>query len=425
MGDASRIDDPPPTQAATDRTVDVMVLGLRGFPDVQGGIERHAENLFPTIARDHSVMVVVRSTYLPPNYPSEWRQVRFKRLWAPRSKAFEAIAHTLLGVTYASVRRPRILHIHGIGPALLTPLARLLGLRVVVTHHGPDYDREKWGSLGRLILRAGEAAGMNFAHRRIVISQTIKELVHTKYGLDSIAIPNGVNLPSIVSTTGALEEFRLTPRRYVLLVSRLVPEKRHLDLLHAFTRAAMPDWKLVFVGGVDHPDAYSHLVERTAADTPGVVTTGFQSGLALRELYSHAGLFVLPSSHEGLPIALLEALSYGLPVLASDIPANCEVGLPLENYFHLGDIEGLAAGIKRFSAKEVTESWRQETRLWVSRRYNWEEIAQSTLAVYASLIGPVGRPTTGGREHPIMETRPIMHQSIASPTSSASDTPRS
>jgi glycosyltransferase involved in cell wall biosynthesis len=312
--------------------------------------------------------------------------VHFHSLWAPPSKGLEAILHTFLGVLYAGfVRRPDVLHIQAIGPAIMTPLAKLLGLKVVVTHHGPDYDRQKWGRFAKLVLQLGERFGMRWSNERIVISEVIRRIVLNKYGLDSVLIPNGVVLPVMPDTAGELTSFGLEPGKYILLVSRLVPEKRHVDLIAAFQQAMLPGWKLAIVGASDHPDTYVTHVLDMAAATPGVVCTGLQTGQALRELYANAGIFVLPSSHEGLPIAMLEALSYGLPVVASDIPANMEVGLPDEHYFPLGDVNALSERLAEFSAKYLTAEDRETRRSWVSGRFNWNDIARQTLAVYKTV----------------------------------------
>ncbi len=373
-----------PENQESSRQLQVCWLGLRGFPSVQGGVETHAEHLCPLLREYGCDMdVIVRSPYKPSGHGQTWRGVRFVRLWCPKSRALEAIIHTSLGVLYAGlVKRPDVLHLQAIGPALMAPLARLFGLTVVVTHHGPDYDRQKWGRFAKWVLRTGEALGMRFAHKRIVISQTIRRLVREKYGLDSDLIPNGVDLPQLPASTGALQRFALEPGRYVLLVSRLVPEKRHPDLIRAFALARLDGWKLALVGSSDHPDGYTEEVAALVRSTPGVVATGFQTGLALSELYAHAGLFVLPSSHEGLPIALLEALSYGLPVIASDIAANIEVGLPPKHYFLLGDVACLARRLTEFSSKPVDAAAREQTRQWVAARYDWRHIAAQTRLAY-------------------------------------------
>jgi glycosyltransferase involved in cell wall biosynthesis len=363
-----------------------MFLGLRGFPAVQGGIESHAERLCPILARmGCRVEVVVRSRYVGSECGTSWEGVRYLRLWSPRSKRLEAIVHTFLGVLVAAIRRPDVLHIHAIGPALMVPLARVLGLRVVVTHHGQDYDRQKWGGFAKMVLRLGERAGMRWSNARIAISRAIVDHVRQTYSRDCLLIPNGVSLPEPPITRSAVDAYGLTPGRYVLLVSRLVPEKRHCDLIEAFRRAGLAGWRLAIVGGADHPDAYSRQVVEEATRTHGVVCTGFLSGTPLHELYAHAGMFVLPSSHEGLPISMLEALSYGLPVIASDIPANREIGLPADSYFPVGDVDRMAKRIAKIAAAPVLESERAARRAWVASRFDWHSVARQTLEVYRGI----------------------------------------
>ncbi len=365
-----------------------MVLGLRGFPDIQGGVETHAEHLYPLLAGlGCEVEVIVRTPYSEPLRKS-WKGIRFRRLWSPRKSGVEAFVHTFLGVLYAGMKRPDILHLHAIGPAIMTPLARFLGLKVVVTHHGPDYDREKWGPFARWVLRTGERLGMRYASQRIVISRVIESMVRERYRCESRVIPNGVVLPAIPASDHILRRFSLEPGRYILLVSRLVPEKRHLDLISAFASARPAGWKLVLVGDTEKGERYVKSVLERARAVPDVVITGFQSGRNLQELYANAGLFVLPSSHEGLPIAMLEALSYGLPVVASAIPANLEVELPRDHYFPLGDIPALAELITRFSAREFDRHYREQLRQTVASRYCWQKIARDTKAVYEAAIQP-------------------------------------
>lgn len=373
--------------ANVERRPHVMFLGLRGFPDVQGGVETHCEHLCPELVKlGCDVTVLVRSPYQPVEVGSDWQGVKFVSLWAPKSRSLEAILHSVVGVFYAALARPDILHIQAIGPALVTPLARLFGLKVVVTHHGPDYDRQKWGRFAKFALESGERWGVKFSNAVVVISKTIQQLVMDKHRVSSFLIPNGVKLPVIPNTQSVLNQFELIPNQYVLLVSRLVPEKRHFDLIKAFKESNLVGWKLVLVGASDHPDAYVQQLIDAAAQDERIVMTGFQKGLALSELYGHAGFFVLPSSHEGLPIAMLEALSYGLPVIASNIPANLEVGLNSEHYFSLGDIADLREKLIKQTQQTVTQESKAELRDWVKQRYNWLDISKKTKQVYEELI---------------------------------------
>lgn len=370
------------------KKLSVMWLGFRGFPQVQGGVEVHAEQICPLLADlGCDVHVITRSPYQPKDIGKSWRGVQFHNLWSPRSKTLETIVHSLLGVLYAGlIKRPDILHIQSMGPAFWTLLARLLGLKVVMTTHGIDYERHSWGRLAKLVLKAGEFFGMRCSNARIVISKRIQQHNLDKHRVNSVLIPNGVLLPELPSTIGSLQQFGLQPEKYILLVSRLVLEKRHHDLIEAFRLANLPDeWKLVIVGASDHPNAYTKSVLDAIEKTPNAVCTGFQSGLALRELYAHAHVFVLPSSHEGMPIAMLEALSYGLPVIASDISANLEIELPEEHYFPMGDVNALSAKICNFVEHPLTLEDREARRTWVAQRYDWKDIARRTLEVYQSI----------------------------------------
>ncbi len=368
----------------------VMWLGLRGFPGVQGGVESHAEQLCPLLHElGCRVTVLTRSGYRPRGLAASWRGVRFVQLWAPHHKQLEAVLHTGLGVLYAGlIARPDVLHIQAIGPSVWTWLARLMGLRVVVTHHGPDYDRQKWGTLAKMVLRLGEACAAHGASELIVISRVIQRSVACTHGRVGVLIPNGIAPPTSRPDPHLIEQFGLRPGRYVLLVSRLVPEKRHLDLIEAFRRSALPKgWQLAIVGAADHADAYARSVCDAAARVNGVCMTGFQTGETLQSLYANAGLFVLPSSHEGLPIAILEALSHGVRVLASDIPANVEIGLPSDCHFPLGDVPALAQRLKAIAAAPETDAQREARKAWATGKFSWERNARSTQAIYAQVCG--------------------------------------
>lgn len=364
----------------------IVIVGLRGIPDVQGGVERHVEKLAPRLAGlGCEVHVVGRRSYQPVDVLPIWKDVMLHATWSPRSKYLEAPLHTLFSIVYALRLRPDIIHFHAIGPSLFVPFARLLRFKVVVTHHGPDYERQKWGNLAKRILKVGERMGMLYSHARISISDTISNLIFKKYGKKSFLIPNGVEVPEFSKSKDVLETFRLTPSKYILMVSRFVPEKNHNDLVKGFNKASLGGWKLVFVGRADHADDYSSRLINDNKNNDDIVFTGFKIGDDLANLYHHAGVFVLPSSHEGLPIALLEALSFGLPAIASNIPANLEVGLPGDQYFQLGDSDDLSEKIRSISAKSSDYELREKISSSVIEKYDWDIIADKTLTVYKSL----------------------------------------
>ncbi|MBI5263588.1 MAG: glycosyltransferase family 4 protein [Bradyrhizobium sp.] len=374
----------------------IYMFGFRGFPSVQGGIETHAENLAPRLVElGARVTVCMRSPYVDPDIQKVWNGVRILRLWTVRNAYFETLLHSLVCAIVAAFRRPRLVHVHGIGPAIVTPLLRAFGLRVVVTHHGEDYNREKWGWAARTVLRAGEALGMRYANRRIAVSRSIAELVAAKYGKQCDVIPNGVLLSDVPVQSDRVTALGLEPGRYVLTVGRLVPEKRQLDLLRAFSSAKLGGWKLAIVGRIDHKNEYADRLAAEAARCENVVMAGFQTGESLRQLYAHAGLFVLPSSHEGLPIVLLEALSYGLPVLVSDIPSNLEVVSDGAHVFRVGDCEEMRSKIAALTVLEWSAEDRQTLRRESTARYNWTDIARRTLEVYDGVLGRKHRKEGG------------------------------
>lgn len=359
----------------------IVVAGTRGIPDIQGGVETHCEELYPRLAAmGHDVTVVRRSCYVTPqNRIKAYKGVRLKDIYAPRKKSIEAIVHTFLAVLYARKVGADVLHIHAIGPSILTPFARLLGLRVVMTHHGPDYDRQKWNKMAKTVLKLGERMGAKYANEVIVISTVIDNILRTKYGrMNARLIYNGVNTPAPATTTEYIRSLGLEPRKYVLAVGRFVEEKGFDLLVKAFSQMARPDCKLVIAGDADHEDHYSLALKQLAREN-GVVLTGFIRGVKLNELFTHARLFVLPSFHEGLPIVLLEALSYRLPVLVSDIPANSLSCLSPDHFFKTGNIQSLQENLSRkLSDGETCCSYDLSP-------YDWGHIARQVDEVYAAV----------------------------------------
>lgn len=366
----------------------VVVLGTRGFPDVQGGVEKHCEQLYPRLVElGCDVTVITRTPYISKERRvAEWNGVRFIHLWCPKRKSFEAITHTLLGILSSKFIRPDILHIHAIGPSLLTPIANLLGLPVVMTHHGPDYERAKWGTIAKAVLKIGERTGVNSSKRIIAISRGIQNHIKDKYKKDAIFIPNGVNIPEPVAPGKALKKWRLEPKGYVFSASRFVPEKGLHNLIEAYRMIKSPTFKLVIAGEADHETSYSRHLKKLAVETKGVVLTGFVTGETLAELYSNAGLFVLSSYYEGLPIALLEALSYGLPVLVSDIPQHREISLNKFRYYKLGDIRELSLKLVECFNTGIENSGKERYLSILQTEYNWDNIAGRTLEVYKDII---------------------------------------
>lgn len=362
----------------------VTVLGTRGIPHVLGGVETHCQALYPELHRQFGLAatVLARAPYVEYD-KGEFEGVALKALPAPRRRSLEAIFHSLLAAFYCRSQPCDLVHVHAIGPGLVVPLLRLLGKKVVFTHHGPDYDRQKWGRLAKWVLRLGERWAVRYANEVIVISEVINESIRREYDRqDAHLIYNGVRpaeLPSPEAIGATLGRFGLEPGGYLVAVGRFVEEKGLHDLIAAY-RQLDTELPLVLVGDADHPTPYSEHLKVLADETPGVIRTGFLSGDALVSVFSRAALFVMPSYHEGLPIALLEAMSFSLPVVVSDIPANLVVRLPASAYFSTGDVAALA---QRLRARLTLDPVDYSDYL---RLYDWSRIAGQTMAVYRKAL---------------------------------------
>ena len=364
----------------------IVVTGTRGIPNIMGGVETHCEELFPRIAeKGEDVTIIRRKSYVRDTL-TQWKGVKLVDIETPKKKSFEAIIHTFRAINKAKRLGADILHIHAIGPALLVPYAKMLGMKVVFTHHGPDYDRDKWGFAAKTMLKLGEIMGCKFADHVIVISSVIKELIAKRCGRTENVhlIYNGVPEPEICDNPEYFEELGIEKGKYILGMCRFVPEKHLHDLVEAYIllkkeQRIPEDIKLVLAGDTDFEDDYSRGLKELARKN-GVVLTGFIRGKKLHSLLTNALCYSLPSSHEGLPIALLEAMSYRLPVITSAIPANLEVDLDKECYHAVGDSDTLAKKLEAIISKPM-----QRIEYDMSK-YNWDMIAQQLEGVYKNLI---------------------------------------
>jgi glycosyltransferase involved in cell wall biosynthesis len=367
----------------------LFVTGTRGVPNIMGGVETHCEELFPRVAALGVDVTLARRTSYVKDELSEYKGVHLVNIKSPKKKCYEAIVHTFRAINEAKRMGADIIHIHAIGPALLAPYARLRGLKVVFTSHGPDYDRDKWNAGAKLMLKIGERMGVKFANEVIVISQVIKKMYETKYGrMDCHLIYNGVPQPEVCSCSEYFSELGIEEGNYVLGMCRFVPEKNLHHLVSAFILLkknnpelfdSLHPCKLVLAGDTDFEDDYSRDLKKMARAN-GVVLTGFVKGKKLHSLLTHAKCYVLPSSHEGLPISLLEAMSYDLPVIVSDIPANLEVGLNQSCYFETGNVEQLKDRLLDVLSKEVYRI------KYDMQQYNWDDIAKQVYGVYQLTI---------------------------------------
>ncbi len=382
------------------RKIRVAMVGLRAPWGTEGGVEQSVAELAPRLARlGCEVTVYCRSRYNALG-PGMHEGVRLVDVDTVYTKHLEAIVHTARALPSA-IAEADVVHLHATGPALLSWLPRLAGRATVVTVHGLDWQRDKWGWIARMALRGGAWAAASFPHRVIVVGHHLEEHYRDRYHRDSVFVPNGVGeIRSPALDVSGVPG--LTPGGYLLFVGRLVPEKGLARLIEAW-RGSGVSMPLVVVGGGTYSSEY---VERLKSDAPpGVIFPGPRYEAARDALLAHARAFVYASRVEGMPLAPLEAMASGLPVFLSDIPPHREIltgGLasPVDALTLEGPgwrvPEGaweealrVAASLDPATRAAVGEAGRTLVR----ERFGWDEVARRTLAVYEQALGATqGRP---------------------------------
>ncbi len=368
----------------------VAVLGSKGIPASFGGIERHVAELTSClVSRGFAVRVYCRPYYT--SITGSYQGVELVTIPTIYTKHLDAITHTFLSTVHAVFSGMDIVHYHAMGPSILSFVPRLFGMKTVVTVHGIDWKREKWGALASRFLRFGEYASARYPNRTIVISRVLERYYRERHGRPVAYIPNGLALRPPLPPRRITGLYGLRGRDYVLFVGRLVPEKGCHTLLEAFRRVGT-EMRLVVVGGTSHSDEYVERLHAAGREDARVLFAGYLYGDVLTELFSNSYAYVQPSSLEGLSLALLEALSLGSAVLASDIPENEEVLLdtgdaPRGLTFRNGDAADLREKLQSLiDHPEEADRLRAHGRAFVVDRYNWNRVAEQTAAVYEETL---------------------------------------
>ncbi len=368
------------------RPLRIAMIGQRGVPATFGGVERHVEEIGARLAaRGHEVIVYARTNYVEEPHET-WRGMTVRTLGTVDSKHLDAIVHSVNSTLAAMRAGVDVVHYHAVGPGLPSALPRYAGRGgVVQTIHGRDSERAKWGRGAQVVLRAAEWMSARVPDETIVVSRDLGEHYLRAHGRRTTWIPNGVDEPTLRPPSAIAERWGLTTGSYLLFVGRLVPEKAPDLLIRAFRR--LPgDVRLVIAGGSSFTDDYVADLHREASGDPRVVLAGYVFGDELEELYSNAAAFVLPSYLEGLPLTLLEAASYGTPVVASDIPPHLEVvgaDAPGHRLFPAGDEAALTEALRRALAETRIEREGAATmRESVLATYRWDAVTDDVEAVY-------------------------------------------
>ena len=361
----------------------IAMIGQKGIPATYGGIERHVEEISRRlVARGHQVTVYCRFHYTPAQ--SVHHGVRLVRLPSWNTKHLDTATHVALSTLHALAGGFDLIHYHALAPSAFAFLPRWFGMRTVVTVHGLDWQREKWGPVASWALRACEGPAVRFPDRTIVVSRTLQDYFRDHHHRDTVYIPNGTHLP-VARPPTHLGRFDIEPGKYVLFVGRLVPEKGAHYLIEAF-RNIRGDLKLAVVGGMSFTEGY--VTELRKQESDRIRMLDYVYGDTLEELWSNAYLVVLPSTMEGLSIALLEALSHGRCVLMSDIPENLEVAADCAISFRSRDITDLTEKLQRLiDDPELVRHYEGLARQRIREHYNWDRVVDAIEEVYRDVRG--------------------------------------
>ena len=369
----------------------IKFIGQKGIPVTFGGVEYHVDRLAVALAsRGHIVDVYVRSWYTPKTLKRH-QGVRLIHVPTIRTKHLDAAVHSLFSTLHALFSRGAVIHFHAIGPALFSFIPRLFGKKTVVTIHRLDWATEKWGRAARAVLKLGEAMATRIPRRTIVVSRELKRHVAERHGRDAVHISHGIELPDIVPPGTIRKKFNLDGGDYVLFMGRLSPEKRVDWVIRGFQSLRGPgieNLKLVIAGGTSATDAYVSRLREEASDDRRIVFTGYVTGIEKAELLSNARVFVMPSSLEGYPIALLEGKSYGRCCLVSDIPPHGEAVEDGRDgrLFDRNRFDAFVTALQELiDHPETASAVGQRARRTMEGQPGWDAVAEQTEAVYAGL----------------------------------------
>lgn len=371
----------------------IAVIGAKGLPPKQGGIEHYCAEVYPRmVAQGHSVDLYARSTYTNGSWGERYDFEGVKVISLPgiEMRGVDAFITSAIAAVIASAKKYDIVHFHALGPSLFTCLPRIAtSTKVVVTCQGLDWQRAKWGSFSTRLIKMGEEAAVRFAHGIIVVSDALQKYFLQTYDRDTVYISNAPakygesDLNFSYGTQLGLEK-----GRYILFLGRLVPEKRPDLLVDAFAHLENQGWKLVLAGGVSDTKSFTNQLLSKVADNRNIIFAGELRGARLWEIVRGAGLFVLPSDLEGLPLAMLEAMREGIPVLASDIAPHQQL---------INGSRGLLFEAGNLSSCTQSMNWAithpaelavmaKSAQKYVQLNYSWERITAETLKLYAKLL---------------------------------------
>lgn len=365
----------------------IAMIGHKRIPSREGGVEIVVEELSTRLVeKGHIVDVYNRKgkNVLDKNVKVEkiknYKGINIKEVFTFQNKTLNAIVYTILATIKALFGHYDVIHYHAEGPCSMIWLPHLFKIRTVATIHGLDWQRSKWGGFATKYLKFGEKMAAKYADEIIVLSRGVQKYFKETYNRDTNFIPNGVNKPILRAPKEITERWGLKKDSYILYLARIVPEKGVHYLLDAF-KGIKTDKKLVIAGGASHTNEYFEEIERKASEDDRVIMTGFVQGNILDELYSNCYLYCLPSDIEGMPISLMEAMSYGCNVLTSDIEECLQVSGEYGISFSKAKIESLREQLKKCLQERYIYN-NIDISNYILKKYNWNIIVENTEKLY-------------------------------------------
>ena len=371
----------------------IAFVGQKGIPATAGGgVENYVEHLAVRLARrGHQVLAYTRSQYAPEGL---YKGVEVLATTSIPTKTLDAGTHTLNSIWHSFfIPDLDILHINSVGPAFFTIFARIgFGLKyilggkytkVVFTFHSADWYHGKWNLFAKSMLKLGAWIGCNFADEVITVSKSLRYFASREFDVKTTYIPNGTDFNHITSDS-ELAKFGLKKKGYIVFISRLVKHKNAHILIQAYQEMALKyGKKLVIVGTETFTKDYEKYLHQLADGNKNIIFTGHQSGRTLKQLFANAAVYVLPSASEGLSISLLEAGSYGVPIIVSDIRENIEVVGDLAHITRVNSVVSLRHKLEEVlgdyrGAQELAEMLQSEIRY----HYSWNNIVKAVENLY-------------------------------------------
>lgn len=370
--------------------LNIAMFGHKRVPSREGGVEIVVEELSTRMAQlGHKVTVYNRSGHhvsdreYDAKKRSEYDGVRIKSVLTIDKKGLAAVTSSFFAALRCAFSRADVVHIHAEGPAAMTPLLKLLNKRVVVTVHGLDWQREKWSEgFASKYIKFGEKMAVKYADEIIVLSYNVRNYFLETYGRMTTYINNGVCKPQTLPPNEIISKFGINKDEYILFLGRLVPEKNIHILIDAF-KSVDTDKKLVIAGGTSDTHDYVETLKASAKDDERIIFTDFVQGDLLTELYSNAYIYVLPSSLEGMPLSLLEAMSFDNCCVVSDIDELTEVVEDKAVVVKQSDITDLADTLQKLcDDSDLVAGYKKQAREFILNKYNWDDVTQQTLQLY-------------------------------------------